>query len=259
MAKMTAPQRAAAQQAAKQRAAKAMARRAEEEGDDVEIVGNTTPVRLRDDLIRAVVRAEGQLQLAKGHLADPLATDDMEELELAETVAATNLLDANTALDESDSFDEATIDLDVAARRSVYGLQATTWPQLDVWMLADWRKERAKVFGEMVCCGHCGEVHFGGRMYNNFTVEPATPTGAKPPYALCNDVMSKYTMNSLRQWRVCTSCADARSRALRLRHIVSFNPTYLRLLIVPGVACLALQNLSLLDVSVSDEWNINVL
>ena len=249
---MSEPERQADKAAARRRAAEAMARAAKAEGDDVDIVGVMTHIKPRDDMVRALVRAEGQLQLAKGHLANPFATDNGEDLEQAVEDADAALQAAKSAVPASASDNPAQQESDKAARRSVYGLQSAFWPMLDGGMLTTWQADRATVFGEIKCCGHCGEVQFGGRyQFSNFTVEAAEPPGAEPPYHKCNYVMSKYTMDSLGNWRVCPSCADAKHRAQRSRHVVAFNPTYIRLLIVPGIACLALQNLSLIDVSVS--------
>jgi hypothetical protein len=241
LANLSEPEQRAYREAARRRTAEAMARAAQEEGDDADIVGVPPVTRPRDDLIKAVVRAQGQEQLAQEHLRDPHPSDDEDELAVAQAALGT----ATAALVEDSDADAVK---DAAAERSVYGLQAANWPDLDAGWLAEWRQERSKVFPHMKCCAFCGEVQLGGRNRSKFLVE--RPGLGASPYARCNSVMEPFTKDSAGDWWVCPCCQEPRTRSQRSRHSVAFEPDYVQLLIVPGIECLALQNLSLVDVSV---------
>jgi hypothetical protein len=202
---LTVPQRAAALRKVTERAGLAWARAEAAEAADDEVVDEPV-ARPRDGFIRSIVSAEGEVQLAQARLALCPSGDASaavrEDAKQLLRVAEEALASAQLLLGVEP---EGTCPEDAMARRSVYGLQAATWPMLDddgakVGLLHKWRLKRAKVCNEIQCCGFCGEVELGGRHTRiRYLLVPAVPAGTMPPYAACNDIKPWSPSNQYRQ------------------------------------------------------------
>lgn len=207
-----------------------------------------------------LTEAATRLQTLKARAAAATAREQQREDDehaaehQREAIAATarSILQRDAALIRQAEEEAAAAAAEEAARNrpadlARWGLHAAWWDRVE-GLLDQWRANNLLSFGEMRCCGFCGAVELGGRRQHAFTaVEPTPGSQGFPPYAFTNMRMCDKTLAPDGKWWQCSTCSTAAGRSQRLKWASEMLPDYQDMVLQPGLRCLAVQNLALLD------------